>query len=961
MATKNVWQSVCDPDNFMEAWRRVRANLGAPGVDRVSIEDFERQLDSNLSILQRDVREETYKPLPLLEFQRPKKSGTMRELKIPAVRDRVVQEALLLQLSPIFEPMFLDCSYAYRPRRSAKKAVERVMRAIRNTFHWIVDADIENFFNNVDRDILFSLLQEKIADSNILNLLRIILDDAAPYENKGIPQGAAISPLLSNIYLHVLDGVMVEAEYQYIRYADDLVLLCQTEQQAPDALTLLTNTLQEKLNLPLNTEKTRIIHIRSGLNFLGYHFTEQGMQPGGAAIDRIHANIEKAMNKAPELTERDLQAKLESIVRGWLNYFHLEQTDKHTLFKHIENKLSDQAQSLPLHVLSAALALQTGRNQQAHQIVEQAPPDDIADPEMSYQWGIICDMTHRPGEAIDAYLNAYRLNENHPEAAYRIGLHYLQSAQTDRAIRFLQKAVQISPDNAHVHYALAMALQSMALHGAAQKSFARAFHLDPTLATPVNAKSEPPAETSTGYATDKNADSFSQCFNGREGVYARQWIDNRGRLGYSPVHHTITQADFKAHLAGDETLGLYLLRADNTVYHLIIDIDILREKRAGSLTNTPNLEFWNQTAQRDAQQIVKAASDLGLTGFIEDSGQKGRHIWFFFAEPVPAHHAITLGKKLLEQTTAANGLSREIFPKETRIHPQALGSMIKLPWGIHKLTNRRCYFLDDSGQPYTNPADWFESIRTVTTQQLQAAFEQLKITATPSRTSAPDTTQVDNMIEKCNVLKYLVDKAQREHHLTHTDRLTLLHTIGHLKEPGQFMIHQIIRHTLNYDQRITERWIRRLKGSPVSCPKIRTWQRQITPSVGCFCKFPQNERQYPTPILHVRPNFKIAPPKKQASTNKPSAASPVAPKLHSSSQQHTPSATTGLVEQDVSALVDSYVQVRRQSKELETRRTSIEHQLEQLFGETGRNQIELSMGTLRRVREGEHVRWVIEI
>jgi hypothetical protein len=234
---------------------------------------------------------------------------------------------------------------------------------------------------------------------------------------------------------------------------------------------------------------------------------------------------------------------------------------------------------------------------------------------------------------------------------------------------------------------------------------------------------------------------------------------------------------------------------------------------------------------------------------------KGRHLWLFFAEPQPAREVVNFAKKILDAAGAPPvGIHREFFPKEPRIDSRALEPMIKLPLGIHKASQRRCLFLDVPGVPFPDQTGVLQNIELITTNSFMLALEKLKtpVTAASSAISAAEQEKIDKILQGCNVLRYLKNKAEKDKQLAHIDRLTIL---GHLGAAGQQAVHEIIRCTLNYDFRITEKWIRRLKGFPVSCPKIREWQSAITPAVGCFCKFPNLKNSYPAPVLHADPAF----------------------------------------------------------------------------------------------------------
>jgi len=334
--------------NLAMAWEAVRRNRGAAGLDRVSLQAFESDLEKNLGRLHEDLRTQQYEPQPLLRVYIPKpgKPGEKRPLGIPAVRDRVCQQALLQRLTPIFEPDFDDSSFGYRPRRSPHDAMRKIWREIHAGSLWIVDADLQDFFGSVDHAKLMQLVARRIADGRVLRLIEQMLQ-APVYEEgrlqptrRGTPQGGVISPLLANILLTPFDREMRARGYQLTRFADDWVITCRTRTQAEKALAMARKIL-EALGVTLHPGKTRIVHARRGFEFLGYTI-RQGKTPLLLSPDRIRAGTrsgtfyavpsERARRRfkdqvraltrrqAPVTTEQ-LIRELNPVIRGWGRYY----------------------------------------------------------------------------------------------------------------------------------------------------------------------------------------------------------------------------------------------------------------------------------------------------------------------------------------------------------------------------------------------------------------------------------------------------------------------------------------------------------------------------------------------------------------------------------------------------------------------------------------------------------------
>ncbi len=276
-------------DNLIDAWDEVVKNDSGPGIDGITLEEFGRYWEANLIDLRREVRANLYRPAPLVRFTIPKRDGSPRLLGNLTVRDKVLQRAALRVLDDIYEPVFLDCSFAYRPRRSVQQAVAAVVRARDSGRRWVLDADIDEFFHSLDHHLLYRFLQETIDDEPLLRLFREWLIVGRPDSAwaTGTPLGAIVSPLLSNIYLHYLDLVMTGAlpkfgyydpaidrqrrNWVYIRYADDFVVLCRSREQAELALKWVETTLATLL-LYLEPSKTTITTFDQGFEYLGCVF-----------------------------------------------------------------------------------------------------------------------------------------------------------------------------------------------------------------------------------------------------------------------------------------------------------------------------------------------------------------------------------------------------------------------------------------------------------------------------------------------------------------------------------------------------------------------------------------------------------------------------------------------------------------------------------------------------------------
>lgn len=341
--------------NLEIAWQKVKSNRGSSGVDEVSIPEFEANLADNLKSIQDDLIKETYTPMPALEHKIPKagQPGKYRKLGIPALRDRVCQQAMLNRLQPIFEPIFDPASFGYRPGRSTKDALRKVWLEIHGGNEWIVDADLRDFFGSADQEKLLTLVNQRVSDSRVLKLLKGFLKSGCIAGGRRLPtdhgtvQGGVISPILSNLLLTPFDCEMRRKGYSLTRFADDWVATCRTKAEAKAALRTAEKILS-KLGVTLHPEKTRIVHVRHGFEFLGFKIKKDSTRLR-LSKERLTSNVRSGMlyayprdkstkhfmNQVRALTRRkaplrlhEVIARLNPIIRGWGNYFCRAQVRK---------------------------------------------------------------------------------------------------------------------------------------------------------------------------------------------------------------------------------------------------------------------------------------------------------------------------------------------------------------------------------------------------------------------------------------------------------------------------------------------------------------------------------------------------------------------------------------------------------------------------------------------------------
>lgn len=324
----SLYDKVYKQDNLLSAYREVAANKGAPGVDNVTIKDFAAALAKNVIKLEEQLRGGSYRPQSIKRVHIPK-PGTKetRPLGIPTVRDRIVQNALRHVLEPILERQFAEHSYGFRPNRGCKHALRRVDQLLKDGYKYTVDVDLKSYFDTIPHDRLLQELRKYVADNSVLGLVEKflqadILDGLEQWTpSMGAPQGAIISPLLSNLYLNDLDHLMAGQGYQMTRYADDLVIQCRTREEAVAALVQVQTWVTDR-GLTLHPTKTKIVHVDDeGFEFLGYRFIKHRRFPRKKSLEKFKDSIRGKTRRNHGDSLQAIIATVNRNLRGWYEYF----------------------------------------------------------------------------------------------------------------------------------------------------------------------------------------------------------------------------------------------------------------------------------------------------------------------------------------------------------------------------------------------------------------------------------------------------------------------------------------------------------------------------------------------------------------------------------------------------------------------------------------------------------------
>ena len=324
-----LWDKVIAERNLQAGFWAVWRNRGAPGVDGQTVPQFEAQEQAELAQLRQELRQQRYRRQPARRVWIPKAGTTeKRPLGIPAVRDRTVEAALKHVLEPIFEHDFAEQSYGFRPGRGCGEAVQRVEQLLEEGRAWCVDVDFKSYFDTIPHERLLGLIRQRIVDGQVMALLEQSLKAGVLEELKGwqptehgTPQGAVISPILANLYFNPLDHQMAQCGWQMVRYADDLVVLCRTKEEAEQALRHLRQWSQEA-GLTVHPTKTRIVNVQSeGFDFLGWHFRGDKKWPRKKSLQKLQDKLRPLSGRTNRRSLSEIIAQANPILRGWHGYF----------------------------------------------------------------------------------------------------------------------------------------------------------------------------------------------------------------------------------------------------------------------------------------------------------------------------------------------------------------------------------------------------------------------------------------------------------------------------------------------------------------------------------------------------------------------------------------------------------------------------------------------------------------
>ena len=327
---EHLLERILSRENMLRAWKRVKANKGAPGIDGMSIESFPEFLRQHWQSIRESLWTGTYQPLPVRRVDIPKSTGGTRPLGIPAILDRLIPQAIAQVLVPIFDPDFSESSYGFRPGRSAHDAVRQARKYIREGYHIAVDIDLSKFFDTVDHDVLMHRVARKVRDKRVLRLIGkylragVMINGRLQATRQGVPQGGPLSPLLANILLDDLDKELQRRGHRFVRYADDFLILVKSRRAGERVMSSVTRFLQRKLKLQVNPDKSSVTTTNQ-CTFLGFTFRGTKIRWSDDAFREFRRRLKRLTGRSWRVAMEYRVRKLNEYVRGWINYFGISE------------------------------------------------------------------------------------------------------------------------------------------------------------------------------------------------------------------------------------------------------------------------------------------------------------------------------------------------------------------------------------------------------------------------------------------------------------------------------------------------------------------------------------------------------------------------------------------------------------------------------------------------------------
>ena len=871
-------------------------------------------------------------------------NGKEREIVLYCMRDKVVQQSLADEIDKLFDPFLSHQAYAYRKNRSALQIVNRLEEAIyQRTFTYVIKLDIHQFFDHIRWEKLCGMLEERITEPQVLDLIRqnvqakALLSDGSLREKElGLYQGSSVSPILSNLYLKDFDQWLSSQCSFYVRYSDDMLLLTKEEPEANALQQEISRKLSE-LGLEISREKVFQGQIRDGFVFLGYYFDEKGKAIPAKAKSELSQRLELCWLNNRDLNCSQRLQRLSEILLGWHQYF---------ISAEPEIKCGD--------ILEYAVRIYMARDLTQRKELARQRTDlfngyvELAD----YLCGIWESLGYDSLRLLE-YEQLYSFVWKGKDSITSLSLE---------AIKELVLQYQLLRKE-ETEEAWTEIMQIYADAGQYEKSEAIMDYIRETMSEEEKKPILPPA-LSQGEEirlTEEEKEEFLNLFCGREDAFAGEEVIQGKR---KMCHHAspLTTQSLEAHLRGEETIGTYVQLENQTVKYFVIDVDISRRIMLQCVAGDETYQEYLGKAAELTRRIHKLLNQKGLPHSMEYSGKRGFHIWIFLDGWFPARYLRFLGDVIDQEIdrTGMEDISVEYFPNKTKIKPDSPGQCLKLPFGCCDGNKRfRSSLLDTSLTTKLTFHQWKEQVVRISLVQIKRVIS-IQPELKENKTTQEDTQSLEmlgeltenirSILSGCSLMRYLCKKAKSTGYLTHFERLSVLYVFGHVGNEGHEFIHQVMGYTLNYNENVTEKFIRKCPEKPISCPKLREQYARLSAELGCGCNFKRRAKCYPSPVLHAV---------KHSNDAADQITLPITQSVDKQAQEELLDEVN--IHKKAQLVATKIIEQKRQKRNLEKSIEKMEKELDKIFDDAKIESLDLEMGVLVRRKNEKGSEWLIEL
>lgn len=839
-----IYSKIIDIQKLGQAWDRVRKNKPSPGVDHVTYEMFETRRKEELRQLNLELADHRYESLPV-KLTNLYKGEKVRTIALFSMRDKVIQQSLAHELGRLYEPLFANSTYAYRPGQSALEALKLIEDRTRGRSGlWVLKMDIQNFFDTIPHEKLLRVLGKRIKEQDVLDLMRTVLkakvldtqDGELQEKEIGIYQGSSCAPLLSNIYLMDFDREMEQRCSFYIRYSDDILVL-ETEEEKTRELYEYSRLYLEQKGLTLKESKTEIHRFggSEGFVYLGYEFTDKGKSVPAKAVSSLTGRLE-TMWLTSGLPIKEKLKKGQEILGGWEQYYHGERK--------------------PGGILEYVILLSMVQNKAPEILGEM---EEIRFELVNYY------------KDVTGYMADYWKNRENLQNCIWEYEQFFQVPGADKVIPEGEKCTSHKKELIRlytqmlIHPSEDVCSDIMQLYTDLGEYGKASYFWEKRKTYQGMGKPEIPSITNAepvrkggSERSNINLQDYMELFVGREDIYAKEMPGADNKTVSEQVLEPLTEEVVRQHLTGNTIIGTFVQRPNSTSKFVVFDIDISKKILLQYSYGSPEFAAYKQKTAEHVARLCAVLRKMGMTGYVEDSGFRGYHVWVFFTGWIPVRY-INRFTECVQKELGEDGddITMEFFPNNARIRAGKLGQKIRLPLGLHSRTGNRSVFLNREFQPVSDYTDFFSDVAKYSLSAIQKILgmylpeikmqENCKEVDIDLQKFGNLSESVRIVLEKCNLMRYLCQKAATTGYLSHFERMSVLHVFGHMGEEGREFVHTVMAFTLNYQHNTTEKFILKIPDKPISCLKLREQYKLITAEYGCNCNFKRTKT-----VIHLQ-------------------------------------------------------------------------------------------------------------